>query len=138
MTGVGTALRRGHDVSCPYKEKQEPGFPVKATGTPRRAASRAVGTGRGEGPARESAGGHFLCDPDLVGVNGEFRLLLERRSRAEWRRRRPFGRVGLRQGASAASRHRGPPTILEAARDPLKRRRACASRRRPADWKRTL
>ena len=32
----GTALDRGHDISCPYKEKQEPGVPVKATGTPRR------------------------------------------------------------------------------------------------------
>ena len=37
---MGTVLRRGHDISCPYKEKQEPGFPVGASGTPGRSASR--------------------------------------------------------------------------------------------------
>ena len=36
MTGVGTAQRKGHDISCPYKEKKEPGLPVKATGAPRK------------------------------------------------------------------------------------------------------
>ncbi|PYU02943.1 MAG: hypothetical protein DMG33_17830 [Acidobacteria bacterium] len=33
-TEVRTALQRGHDISCPYKEKQGPGFPIKVIGAP--------------------------------------------------------------------------------------------------------